>query len=89
MIDLPLKAKVECTDGRGGESVTVIVERKSAHVTHLVIKQKKFPHTQHLVPIDRVEQTSPDLIRLNCSQAELLEMEPFIVERYVQKDVRQ
>lgn len=88
MIDLPLKAKVECTDGHGGQSVTVIVERNSAHVTHLVVKEKKFPYTQRLVPVDLIGDIADTVIRLNCSLAELSAMETFIVDRYVQKEMR-
>lgn len=88
MVDLPLKAKVECNDGYGGQSITVIVERNSAHVTHLVVKEKKFPYTQRLVPVEQVGKIANDVIRLNCSLAELSAMEPFIVDRYVQKEMQ-
>ncbi len=84
MIDLPLKAKIECTDGYGGQSVTVIVDRSTAHVTHLVVKEKKLPHTRRLVPVEHIQESSHDLIRLNCTLAELAEMNPFMVDSYVE-----
>ena len=67
MIDIPLHAKVACSDGTCGQSVSVIVDPKTLRVTHYVVQEEKRPHTQRLVPMDRVVETSADLIRLSCT----------------------
>jgi hypothetical protein len=36
-----------------------------------------------MVPIDQVEETTPDLIKLKCSREGLRKMEPFVTEEYI------
>jgi len=87
MSEININAKVECVDGPCGQSLTLIVERKTAKVTHLVIEDETLPYKpyQRLVPMDQVVETSPDLIRLGCSRDEVANMEPFIQTHYLQK----
>jgi uncharacterized membrane protein/sporulation protein YlmC with PRC-barrel domain len=90
MIDIPLHAKVECVNGPCGESTDVIVNPVNRKVTHFVVRDMKFPDSgDRLVPIDRVEKTSHDSIRLNCTKDELGEMDPFTATRYVEKQMPQ
>jgi sporulation protein YlmC with PRC-barrel domain len=87
MISIPLNARVECTDGAIGTSTAVIVDRESLRATHFVVKGKESPHADRLVPVERVERSTHDLISLNCSKAELDEMEPFSAEHYRAIDI--
>ena len=90
MIDIPLHAKVECTDGPCGESTDVIVNPLNRKVTHFVVRDIKLPDSgDRLVPVDRVEKTSHGSIRLNCSKDELAGMDPFTATRYVEKQMPQ
>ena len=90
MIDIPLHAKVECTDGPCGESTDVIVNPVNRKVTHFVVRNAKLPDSgDRLVPVDRVEKTSHGSIRLNCSKDELAGMDPFTATRYVEKQMPQ
>ena len=77
-MDIPLNANVECTDGLSGRSTYVIVNPIAQQVTHFVVKEKKRPHTERLVSLDKIEETTPNLIRLRCTKNELAKMEPFI-----------
>ncbi len=87
MIDIPLSAKVECTDGACGESVTVIVDPVARKVTHFVVKDKtSSPAVERLVPVDRVVETTREVIRLNCAREDLAEMEPFVEMQYVRNE---
>lgn len=81
MKDIPLDAKVECTDGPGGTSVTIIINPTTHKVTHFVVKDAE--KVERLVPLEQVEATTRDEIRLQCTQAELSAMEPFIGSRYI------
>lgn len=83
MIDIPVNAKVECTDGHGGRSVCVIIDSATQRVTHFVVQERKAHSTERLVPVDRVAETTSNLIRLNCTRDELSAMQPFIATRYV------
>jgi sporulation protein YlmC with PRC-barrel domain len=88
MKDFPVDAKVMCADGPGGQSVTLIVDPDLYQVTHIVVKEEHAPHTERLVPVNLVEQTSHDLIRLACTRAELGQLDPFIEIHYVAKTPR-
>ena len=84
MNNIPLNAHVECADGPCGTSVAVIVDPKTLRATHVVVKGKKRPHTQWLVPVEEVAEAGDDLIRLQCGADELAGMPPCIVKGYRQ-----
>jgi sporulation protein YlmC with PRC-barrel domain len=77
-MDLPLNVKVYCVDGPCGQSKEVVLDRNTEEVTHLVVKKKDAPHTELLVPIDLVTETTPHVIRLRCARGELTELQPFL-----------
>lgn len=90
MRDIPLNARVECTDGPVGKSAAVIINPIEQKVTHLVVKGDRTPWSRdRLVPVEQVGESTPALIRLNCSRKALGEMGPFIAKRYVQKETRE
>ena len=82
MKSIPLNALVQCRDGVGGESVRVIIDPKTRMVTHFVVKEEAPPHTERLVPEDKVANTTADTITLDCSKQELTEFEPFMLTEY-------
>jgi uncharacterized membrane protein len=85
MAEIPIHAKVECSDGPGGESITVIVNPVTSKVTHLVVEDKHAPvPTPRLVPVDQIAATSSDRSRLRCTKAELADLHPFATTHYVQ-----
>jgi uncharacterized protein YrrD len=86
MRDIPLDAKVICTDGYGGRSSYVIINPISDQVTHIVVRQNGIHHTERLVPVALVKETTPDTIHLGCAKSELATMEPFIERRFIQRE---
>jgi uncharacterized membrane protein len=85
MAEIPIHAKVECSDGPGGESITVIVNPVTSKVTHLVVEDKRAPDpTPRLVPVEQIAASTSDRIRLRCTKAELAAMHPFVTTHYVQ-----
>ncbi len=83
MIDIPLKARVECADGECGESVTVIVDPVARKVTHFVVDDGNL--VQRIVSIDQVVETTPDSIHLSCSKEEVAKMEPFLERHFIKQ----
>ena len=83
MIDLPMKAEVHCSDGVAGRSTYVIGNPSNRHITHLVVKSFRPPFREYLVPVDQVEETTDNRIKLKCARGELIKMEPFEYEEYV------
>jgi sporulation protein YlmC with PRC-barrel domain len=85
-MDMPVNAEVQCVDGACGRSTYVVLKPRMDEVTHLVVKEKQAPHIERLVPIDMVEETTADLIRLRCNADELSKMQPFMKVEYVEVD---
>lgn len=86
MTEIPLNAKVECTDGGCGRTTDVIVNPVSLEVTHLALRDKSLPKNEtRLVPADKVASVTPDRVTLNCSREDVAGMPPFVVEHLVQE----
>ena len=85
-MDIPMNAKVKCTDGKCGRSTHVIVDPVERKVSHFVVKYKKLPENpDRLVPMEKIADISGNLIQLNCTRKELAGMRPFTTRRFVQK----
>jgi hypothetical protein len=85
-MDIPINVDVHCADGLCGQSTYVIINPVVKKVTHLVLKAMVFPHTEYLVPLALVAESTPHLIRLRCTKDELHRLEPFIETQFVQAD---
>ncbi len=84
MADIPIYGRVECVDGPCGRINDVLISYAARQVTHFVVREKGLHHTERLVPVDQVLETTSDLITLRCTKDELAAMEPFIETQYVQ-----
>jgi sporulation protein YlmC with PRC-barrel domain len=87
MIDLPTNARVHCSDGPAGRSTYVLGNPVNRQITHLVVKSNRTPFKEYLVPVDQVEATTPDLIKLKCTRNDLNKMEPFEYEELIRTKV--
>jgi sporulation protein YlmC with PRC-barrel domain len=63
-MDIPSKVQVHCEDGLCGHSAEVVLDPKTDEITHLVVKEHHTPHTERLVPVSLVQDTTPHLIPL-------------------------
>jgi uncharacterized membrane protein len=83
--NIPVGAKVICSDGKEGQSTAVVVDPATKVVTHVAVVEKSLLHgEERLVPIDRVEKTTRDTITLNCPLDVVLQMPPFTRTRYLE-----
>ena len=80
MTDIPLKAKVTCTDGDGGKSTAVIINPLSQSITHVVVE---YDYTERIVPLEMIAEADHDSIKLSCTTAELGQMPPFKDVQYI------
>ena len=85
-MEIPLQAQVECTDGIFGRSAYVLINPVIDKVTHLVVREDA-SSTEYIVPVDIMDETIADTIRLRCSKAELKKMPPFIKTTFVEEKV--
>lgn len=81
--DIQLAADVECADGVCGVCIAVVLDPQSDTVTHLVIREREFPHTERLVPLSRAVRAHATRIWLDCRLTELQEMPQFVETEYV------
>jgi len=65
----------------------VIVDPETFQVTHLTVKQGGAAQTDRLVPVDRIEEVTSDLIRLNCTATELADMASFTTIEFREVEV--
>jgi sporulation protein YlmC with PRC-barrel domain len=87
IMEIPLQAQVECTDGICGHSVFVLVNPVLDQVTHLVVRMDSTPNTEYIVPVDLVTETIADTIQLRCSKAEMEKMDPFVQKEFIDEKV--
>jgi sporulation protein YlmC with PRC-barrel domain len=85
-MEIPLNVQVECTDGVCGHSAYVLINPVIDKVTHLVVREDA-SSTEYIVPVDLMDETIADKIRLRCSKAELKKMPPFIKTTFIEEKV--
>ena len=86
MTDIPINAKVQCSDGPSGECTNVIVNPVSRKVTHFALKDKRLgDNPTRLVPVTKVAGVTPQQITLNCTKADVAKLTPFIVSDFIQE----
>jgi sporulation protein YlmC with PRC-barrel domain len=85
-MEIPLQAQVECTDGIFGLSAYVLINPVIDKVTHLVVREDT-TNIEYIVPVDIMDETIADTIRLHCSKAELKKMPPFIKTTFIEEKV--
>ena len=83
-MDVPLNVDVQCTDSVCGQSTYVIVNPSSKRVTHVVVREQLFPHTEYLVPVELIHESTPERILLHCTSQELATLDPFVETEYVE-----
>ncbi|WP_017302341.1 PRC-barrel domain-containing protein [Nodosilinea nodulosa] len=84
-MDIPIGAKVQCTDGYCGKSSHVLINPMSQAVTHVVIGNSHWlGDTSRIVPFEQVIETTPDTIHLRCSRTEVLTMDEFVKTQYIE-----
>ncbi|HVP20841.1 MAG TPA: hypothetical protein VMS73_03165 [Anaerolineaceae bacterium] len=83
MIHLSTNNEVYCSDGAGGSATHIIANSVNHQITHLVVISNLPPFFEYLVPVDQVEEVTPDLIKLKCTRNDLNEMEPFVHTDYI------
>jgi sporulation protein YlmC with PRC-barrel domain len=87
MMNLPLNVDVHCLDGRYGRSTYIVLNPTTEQVTHVVVQEQTAPQSERLVPVDWVKETTPELILLNASRAEVNTLDLFNQTNFIQRDV--
>ncbi len=83
MIEIAIGADVMCMNEHAGTCTYVIANPISQRLTHLVVQYNRPPFDEYLVPVERVIEASPRLIKLSCTPEQLLKMELFHYREYI------
>jgi sporulation protein YlmC with PRC-barrel domain len=81
-MEISIDAEVSCTDGLCGKTTCVIVDPIREEITHVVVQENQGENIEHLVPIEQVLDTTPQRVRLRCSQAELGAFPNFVKRQF-------
>jgi sporulation protein YlmC with PRC-barrel domain len=83
-MDIPIDVDVQCVDGPCGRVTQVVIHPFTQRVTHVVVRAAETPHTERMVPVARIVETTPDLVRTDFTKDELANMSPFLETEYIQ-----
>lgn len=86
-MNYPLNVDVHCTDGRYGRSTYIILNSTAEKVTHVVVRDRKAPRSERLLPAKWIKETTPELILVNGTKNEVRTLELFDQTDFVQRDV--
>ena len=85
-IDIPIDVEVKCCGRNCGRSTRIVLNPVTKEITHLVVKQRVFPHTERLVPVELLVESTPRMIRLRCDAPDLDTMDEFIETEFFQSE---
>jgi hypothetical protein len=82
--DVPIKSQVRCDDGVAGTSEAVIVDPLKLEITHLVLRDRRYPRTERLVPVELIAWTTEDEVHLSCSTEEAKKLDRFLESQFIE-----
>ena len=82
-MDIPINAEVKCTDGPCGKSNCVILNPITDQITHIAVVGNSFPYVKRLVPVEKIKETTSDMIQLTCDLYEYVTMPEFIQTEFI------
>jgi sporulation protein YlmC with PRC-barrel domain len=83
-MDMPINAKVSCKDGECGQITCVIFNPVTEDLTHIVVKEYSFPHDERLIPVNFIQETTSNSVKLDCTLEEFSHMDHFIKHEYIE-----
>ena len=85
-MEIPKQAVVICQDGECGHVSSIIIDPLQNKATHMVVAEEVIPEIERIVPIELVQETTPDSVFLSCTKSEFIHMEDFIEHHFLPLD---
>ena len=82
-MDIRLNVEVKCESEALGICIGIILDPVTDKVTHLVIQENDTLQNKRLVPVSKVQEGTPEWIRLSCTRGEFEAMEPFVDTEFI------
>lgn len=82
-MEIPVGVDVICGTEVCGRSKYLVINPVNDQVTHIVVAEKAFPHTEHLVPLDYFLSSTATSTQLRCTPDELAGMASFMKSDYL------
>ncbi len=86
-MEIPFGVQVHCTDGRCGRSTYIIMNPTNDEVTHLVVRERQPSRIEHLVPMSSLKSTAAEVIMLDLTKEEFLNLEQFNQQEFIYTDL--
>jgi len=86
-MEIPIDAEVRTADGRYGRSTYIILNPATDTVTHVVVKRDEPPHSEFVVPIELITESTPHYIQLRSTNEELEAMDTFSELEFIRVDI--
>jgi len=87
-MDVPINAKVNCSDGPCGHSTRVILKPNTREITHVVLANgEAISETEYLVDVKQIMESDADKIRLTLSKEELAKQPVFSAAQFIASDL--
>ena len=81
-----LDAVVHCSDGKGGDSVGLVLYPLTKVATHLVVDTKGLGRHEVLLPLDLVVDHPPKHMEVRCTREDLSRMQPLLRKVHVEEE---
>jgi sporulation protein YlmC with PRC-barrel domain len=86
LIDIPMDVEVKCCGRNCGRSTHIVLNPVTKEITHLVVKTRAFPHTERLVPVDLIAESTPRIVHLRCDAPALNVMDEFVEAEFINSE---
>src|SRR5215211_7907594 len=73
---LPMRANVECQEGYCGRITSIVVERSTRKIVHIVVREPGPVGSERLVPAEEVSSANQFAILLRTTRAKIAQMPP-------------
>ena len=86
-MDLKIGVPVYCQNGLCGKLSAVIMNPVTDKITHIVITEKDFPHTERMIPQSLVQSTDEKAAHLSCDAQFVHSQQEFVETEYIPIEV--
>jgi len=83
-MNMSADAMVHCTDGVAGKVRLVLINPITKEISHVVVRERSFPHVKRLVPTKLLESATDQEIHLACSRHDLSQMRSLVETEFIE-----